>query len=354
MPDSATVTEVECLLGESQDLYHLALLHAGLLELAAQGKIALRFRAPARTEASLSQDSHTQLIARRAGKTRRIGVDLYDRANVWAEDLLRSSDVYFKRSYWPAAVAERAESNRILPLGLNYAGRHPQTPWAPARAVGGRLLAAFWKNRGQWRRELDRFRQFAASPVIPAFERNADVPAESAIIFQPRLWEPGSTDDNVEEINRLRVEIVRLLKKHLGRRFAGGLVPTPYAKAVAPDLVSGSPVSRPEYVRFSLRFAIGINSRGLHHSIPFKMGEYLAGSFCILSDPMRNELPQPLREGREYLLYRTAEECAAVCERLLQNPGEVKERRRAAWLYYNESVRPERLWGRRLEEAFTL
>lgn len=342
---------VECLLGSGQDLYHLAWLHTGLMGLEKQGHIRLRFRSPSPAERAYSDDGHTMLLVSREGRMRRIGIDLYDRNNRWEEGLLRASDVYFKRSYCAAEVSKRPEAAKIRRLGLNYAARCDFAPWRPAFAMGGRLMANLLSGTLPWRRALDRLRQFADSPVASAFEREPTV-AAAGILFQPRLWEPQSTDDNVDEVNGLRVGIVRLLRKEFGSRFAGGVLPTPYARSHYPDALSESPAARPEYVRFSLRYAIGINTRGLHYSNPFKIGEYLAGSFCLLSDPMRNELPEPLRQGLEYDLYTTPEECAAHCERLLSDPAEVRARREASWRYYRENVRAEALWGKRLAEAF--
>lgn len=353
MSAGSEIASVECLLGSGQDLYHLAWLHTGLMGLEKQGHIHLRFRSPSPAERAYSDDGHTMLLVSRECRTRRIGIDLYDRNNRWEESLLTASDVYFKRSYCLAEAAKRPEAARIFPLGLNYAARCDFSPWRPARALGVRLVSNLLSGALPWRRALDRFRQFADSPVASAFERPPAVAADG-ILFQPRLWEPESTDDNVEEVNGLRVGIVRLLAQEFGSRFSGGVLPTPYARSRYPDALSKAPSARPEYVRFSLRHAIGINTRGLHHSNPFKIGEYLAGSFCLLSDPMRNELPEPLRQGIEYDLYTTPEECAAHCERLLSNPGEIQERREASWRYYRDNVRAEALWAKRLAEALAI
>ena len=343
---------VECLLSGGQDLYHLALLHTGLIRLARAGVLALRFREPQGRERSWSDDAHTMLLCRSGKLTWKVAVDLYDRGNRWQEELLRDCDVYLKRSYCPKEVSLQREAAKIKALGLNYAARPAEAPWRSGLAAGWPWLKRFVAGPKDWRQEINRARQYLASPLDQEFERPPSRNAEATIVFQPRLWELGSTDDDVDAVNGLRVAIVRLLKKEFGRRFAGGLVPTPLARQRYPELLTPAPVERGAYVAFSLRNAIAINSRGLHDSIPFKMGEYLAGSFAILSDPMRYVLPEPLRAGIEYDLYRSAEECATHCERLLADPAELQHRREAAWGYYQKYVRAEALWGRRLQEVW--
>jgi hypothetical protein len=337
--------EVECLVGPGQDLYHLALLHAGLLELERGGEITLRFRSVRGHERALSRDAHTLLYCRQRGRELRVAVDLYDRANRWEEILLGACDVYFKRGYWTPEVERRPERPKIRRLGLNFAARAVRGSWRPAWAAG---LPGWWhytRNRGM-------LRQFWDSPAISRFERPPGRRAEAKIIFQPRLWDAGDTDDNTEEVNEMRVELVRTLRRNFGARFTGGLLPTALARRRYPEWLASGPVSREAYVRESLRHAIGINVRGLHFSNPFKLGEYLAGAFAVVSDPIRHELPTPLLAGRDFLEFLRPEQCAAHCERLLGDPEELIARRTAAWNYYRSQLAPAAMWRQRLQEAF--
>ena len=97
---------------------------------------------------------------------------------------------------------------------------------------------------------------------------------------------------------------------------------------------------------------IGIYTRGLHHSLAFKLGEYLASSKCIVTEPLRNELPSPLVPGKNYLEFSTPQECMQRCEQLLDDHDLANQMRRNNWEYYQREVRPDRHVLRCLERAF--
>lgn len=349
---------VECLLGGGQDLYHFSLLHGALVELEANRRIQLHFRHPRSDEKPLSDEGHSLIVCTQNGKSVKIGIDLYDRANHWSSELLSSCDRYYKRSFQTAEVSKLPPylAQRVRRLGLNYAVCSTtsrlrvlrESLWGTAVRFSDFSRSPPWR----WRDELDRFRQFWDTPQRTEFERQPEVPAREAIVFQPRLWEPGSTDDDVEKVNQLRVDLVRSLRREFGHRFAGGLVPTAFARNHYPDLLTAAPTHRKQYVRFSLAHAIGISTRGLHGSIPFKLPEYFAGSFCVLSDEIVNEIPEPLRQGIEIDTYKSADHCIALCVDLLSRPDLIRDRRMAAWEYYQKFIRADALWDRRIREAF--
>lgn len=73
----------------------------------------------------------------------------------------------------------------------------------------------------------------------------------------------------------------------------------------------------------------------------FKMAEYLAAGLCIVSQPLKHELPVPLIEGVNYLPFRTPEECVAQCRRLASHPSESAQMRAANLEYYRRWVAPK-------------
>ena len=94
------------------------------------------------------------------------------------------------------------------------------------------------------------------------------------------------------------------------------------------------------------KVGIGVYVRGLHHSLAFKMAEYLAAGLCIVSEPLVHELPVPLREGVNYLLFRSHDECLERCRWLLSHPAEAERMRWANRDYYRRWVEPEaHMWG---------
>ena len=171
------------------------------------------------------------------------------------------------------------------------------------------------------------------------------------ILFQTRVWEPEQTSENLEQVNDERAVLVRLLRKTFGPRFRGGLVPTPFARQRYPDVLLEEAYRRTDFIRMVKRNLIGVYTRGLHNSLAFKLPEYLAASMCIVSDPMLNQLPEPLVAGEHFLEFHDPDQCLAQCERLLSRPDEAREMRRRNHDYYEQWVAPAQHLQRCLERA---
>jgi hypothetical protein len=183
-------------------------------------------------------------------------------------------------------------------------------------------------------------REFLFLPDYRIFEQGPDVRVEPLVLFQTRVWEPEESSEDLAKINEERVAMIRMMRKAFGQRFRGGIVPTPFAREHFPDVLLQESYRRTDYIKMVQRFLIGIYTKGLHHSLAFKLPEYLAASMCLVSDPLRNKLPQPLVSGQHYLQFETADECLAQCEWLLSHPQEAMEMRRQNFAYYRNWIRP--------------
>jgi len=134
---------------------------------------------------------------------------------------------------------------------------------------------------------------------------------------------------------------VRALRRALGPRFSGGLVPTPLARERWPEWVSDAPTRRRAHMRWMQGAVVAVYTRGLHHSTAFKLPEYLAASRCIVAEPVRNALPRPLVPGEQLLEFSTPAECVARCVAVLDSAELQARLRRAAWEYWTAEGRPE-------------
>jgi hypothetical protein len=327
-----------------QDLYHASKVYTGLLGLARLDRIRLRM---------VRSDEHgldplVVALGVDAGETdRRVAVDLSDRSNSFNRDLLGRCDVYFKRSFHRPDVDALPEDlkGRILPFGLNYGCRGHGVTARALRALGPghpwHLLRMGLLEKERSRDYFNGLKQFLRLPAIEAYEMPPDEAAEPVVLFQTRLWEPGELSSAEQsEINEGRVALVRALRRAFGGRFWGGLVPTPYALRHFADAVTNRPTGRRAYVTQSRRAMVGVYTRGLHHSLAFKLPEYLASSKAVVADGLRNELPAPLREGVHYLGFRDPSECVEQCARLLDDPDRTASMRRANYRYYRAEVEP--------------
>ena len=259
-----------------------------------------------------------------------LAFDLRDQSCSICRDALEQADCYFKRSYYEPNLQalSKTQRSKILPFGLNCC----------LETCGSRTLVAklFLRNPACILRFRATLRTYLRLANVKIMERPFSIEPEQIIHFQTRVWQPEEVvGDDFREINETRVALVRSLRREFGARFKGGLVPTAFARVHYPDALS--------HVKSSRAALIGVYSRGLHHSLGFKLTEYLASSKCIVAEPLRNSLPVPLVEGTHYRKFTAVEECLALCDQLLANPRAAREMRAANWEYYSRYVRFDQL-----------
>jgi hypothetical protein len=322
--------------GPDHDLIHTSLLMTGFCALRRRGAIDLRYRWPRREEDRwLAGDPIVVCFDVTAPVSRRVAIDLRDGEGVsWP--IIDRVDVYLKRAFYPPELGglPPALARKVAPYGLNFGARSAESTLRLLRAIGVPLL-----RRGPT--GLQRLRQFLSTPAIAAFEQAPDAAVEHKVAFQTRLWTREEIPpEEVEPLNIGRVEMVRALRRAFGNRFVGGLVPTPFACARYPDEITPHPSRYAAYLALKKRCLVSVYTRGVEHSLAFKLGETLAASQCLVSMPLRYELPAPLVEGRNYLPFGTPEEAITACHRLLDNPILAQEMRRANHDYYVHEVEP--------------
>jgi hypothetical protein len=336
------MAQVTCYIDACQNLYAFSKLHTGVCLLAAGGEIDVRFAVPPRGRRFFCEEGLTAISIRAgSGEERLAAIDVYDRADVFGRELLECCDLYFKRSYYAAEIARLpvALQNKVVPFGMNYACR-TRGKYLPAIAgpVLGKLRRAVSGGPAAMK---DALLQVLMIPRYKLFELEPSVPLRPEIVFQTRVWtEADCSTEPIEPLNESRVALVRALRKSFPKHFRGGVIPTKLARERYPDALTTEPTRPAVYLTASRESLIGISTRGLHHSTPFKLPEYLAGSKCVVSEPVRNELPDALEEGRELVWFRGVDECLGKCEELLRRPERARELRRNTWKYYQEHVAP--------------
>lgn len=338
-------------LHDQTSLYNASKALAGLYGLAERGEATVRLTSCGFAD---PQPAVLQLVVHsdQQPEPRRIVIDLLDRSDIIDAAALPACDTYFKRSYFAADLIQlgqrlvnRNAMQRVRPWGLNFpcqAASSAVRRWLlAARCLARRTARAALRGAAAAFRAAQEVRQFTCLPQSAEFEVAEQQPLEPLVVFQTRLWEPHETaPDNADEVNRLRVDVVRALRRGLGRAFIGGLVATPLAQREFPEEVVAPAQSRmANYAAFSRRALIGVYSRGLHHSTAFKLPEYLAGSKVIVAEGLRNETPL-LEAGTHWIGFRDADECVQQCRELLSDPDRCAALRRAAGEYYRRYVEP--------------
>jgi len=354
---------------------HVLQIYAGLYDLQALGKIRLKL-----VRHFLSEVRHfkafTLLIQVKelySGQVRRICFDMVDSDRIASRDALVKCDVYFKRSFLKSSVdiLPLKLKDKVLPYGFYYPCISKNE-----KNVIKRLLFEFSIRYSESRSNIpqlkkifvqalkiinSRFRLRFLDKSLFGFTDDIEIPptqpAEQIILLQTRLWSPSevcATEDliKLDEMNRLRVNLVRVLKEKFGDRFVGGLIPTDFAKKHYPDHITTLSTNKQQYLKLIKRCLITIASTGLSNSIGSRFPEYLAASRCIISEPLGYEVPAPPDRYRNYIPFNTPQECVEACEFLLRNQRLASEMRWNNWEYYQKHVKPSALIANCLKRAF--
>jgi len=286
----------------------------------------------------------------------RLLYDLNDGYDNLAEDpdqlygpLLARYDICYKRSFSAALSARLTHGGKIRPLGLNYwvtipgSAAHLPAPLDPAREKLKKLI-----------RMLPITPHYNGWYTIESFEDEPRPEDPPHILFMARMWDVRGdsgwrlTDAKREErhfINEQRACTIRLCREAFGDQFFGGITPSRYAAEHYPDLVIADrkAVSRRAYLKRMKRSSICIATMGLHQSIGWKFAEYVAASKAIVTETLHYEVPGVFGENRNYLSFRTPEECVEAVARLVRDERLRRNLMQNNRNYYRRHVRPDRL-----------
>jgi hypothetical protein len=350
----------------SQDA-HLAQVYTGLAMLSRDKRITLDQKCVGWAGPDTSKPqylrnataTHAMLIV--DGSTR-IYYDTHDAPEV-DERAASLADLYFKRSYSQSTIPASLKE-KIQPLGLNYAVYSDDfdrfelrraladLPSAQARV---RLLAGVVARGFDLQAAAQGYRPTVTA--MHAAPRPWDVPR---VLFMARAWDPADQADREHEqreqrveINQTRARCVVLLRKEFGAAFTGGFKHTPYAIQQYRHVLLDDPslASKRTYLDLLASHPICVATTGLHGSIGWKFGEYVAFSKAIVSEQLLCSVPGHLTAGMHYLEFHTPEECVEAAVALFEDAELRHKMMNANSDYYNTYLRPDQMIARTLRQA---
>lgn len=257
------------------------------------------------------------------------------------KDYLKTCDRYFKRSY--SAGKNRAlteqEAAKLSPLGCSYHVVHPRADFLEERDVKTRLKNIYHRLRGQQNQGYftpDRFE------TIPEYKEK-----DLKILFFTRLWEqqdcPSVPEEELAYINQMRIDIIRGLLETYPSQARAGVSSTPLAQRLCPDLIlPRRDTVRNHYLDIMKAADICIGSMGLHESVGWKTGEYIAGAKAIVNETLHYEMTGDFAAGTHYLPFTDAASCLACVDSLMNDPQRVFEMKQHCRAYYERFLRPDR------------
>ena len=289
-----------------------------------------------------------------------IAFDMHDMSSVFDDHMLKNSDVYFKRSYFKNDVAllPLDLQGKVKPYGMNL----PTTSSSLSAKIFANAIKNFAINFPKAPRMAvhlvkqmkNPYHQFIGLPSLDDYLHSPYDEFNETVFFQTRLWEQEYVGkDNAQEINSMRVDLIRSLRKTFKDRYIGGLLPTTYAKKYYPDCITEKATDSKGYIKLLKSNLVGIYTRGLNHSIALKLPEYISASLCVVTDNIRNQVSGEFTEGINYLEFNDIDTCLSHCDKLISDKELALYMRRKNHRYYLDNIEPANKLLLCLEEAFS-
>ncbi|MBO1512353.1 glycosyltransferase family 1 protein [Metabacillus bambusae] len=349
------MSRISCYIKVGEVSLHLYQVIAGFILLERQGIIKLNIEIMKNTVQVQTPNNMVEVII---NNDIRIIYDLNDGYdNLLNEDenyldfmnkLLDRCDFYFKRSYSTKQNINLKHPNKIYPLGLNYMVTtsrniaHRPFPLDPVKEKVKKLI-----------RMLPFSEFYNGNYKLETFQ---DIPRKQSnpkILFMARLWEVTKEDfeknpkkgEERKYINQVRAECIRLCQKEFGEKFFGGVNASPFSLENYSDIVISDKkiTKRNNYLKKVKESTICISTMGLHESIGWKFGEYVAASKAIVSEQLHYELPGDFLEHKNYLSFNSPEQCVERIYSLLENENYRYQMMVDNFEYYHKYVRADRL-----------
>lgn len=252
-------------------------------------------------------------------------------------------DYYFKRSYVESKIADSFK-RKVFPLGLNYL-----------------LYSA----------EVDEFEKQRVSRFCPASSDQGfrhtvanihalpDSTREPKALFMTRAWDPLDNCERSYEkraermhLNETRARCIEVLREQFGHRFLGGFTHTDYAREHYGNLLLENELSSTEdYYKLLGDYPICVATTGLHGSIGWKVGEYVAFSKAIVSERLNHLVSGEFAQGRNYLEFDDPNRCVDEVERLFSDAALRDRIMNNNHDYYLKCLRPDSMIRRTLRIA---
>ena len=175
---------------------------------------------------------------------------------------------------------------------------------------------------------------------------------EYDIIFCTRLWSQKNTHFPVDELNETRIQSVISLRQSFHGNIMVGVTDSPLSRKMCKDLILPSKITyRKHYLGLMRKSCVCVATNGLHRSIGWRFGEYVASGKAIVSEPLCFSVPGDFHEKQNYLSFTSSKELIEQCDYLLSNPEKRREMEQSNINYYNCNLRPDVLIWNTLKQV---
>lgn len=351
--------KLKCELIVNSDVEHLRQIYAGFSALHRQGFLRLKQTIPhefLQNKSDADRWLNYKFFNAKVILNEKITV-IYD-AHDWNwidEEILSEADFYFKRSYDEKFVSQLKDGKKVFPLGLNYqVTNNERDEFQMQRSAfysGKDRIKAFIK--GLHLGSKSETEQLGNMESYPQF----DLPPK--ILFMARAWDPNLIENKtrkevVEQLNEIRAECVRRLRKEFGVNFFGGLAHEDYAVKHFKDclLPDGNLSNKRKYLKILKDCPICVTTVGLNDSNGWKLGEYVAFSKAIVTEPLQFKVTGDFRNEANYLEFITPQEVVKSAARLFEDKNLRSAMMMNNYRYYQSYLKPDSLILNSLSTVF--
>ena len=167
-------------------------------------------------------------------------------------------------------------------------------------------------------------------------------------MFSTRLWEKQN------ELNEFRISLARKLKNKFKKNIIIGVNDNTLSRKLCPDLILHKTVTqRHHFINLINRSLVCITSTGLHRSIGWRFGEFVAAGKAILSEPLHFAVPGNFQVGKNYLSFNSIDEVVDKCDDLLCNLDKIHTMEYENLYYYFHYLKPDILILNTLKQVFS-
>jgi hypothetical protein len=347
-------------------------IYAGFYELAAKGEARIKIWGKLNDKQIQSHHSFifwAYITHQESGRSKLLCFDMADWSSLGPEAIenIEQCDIYFKRGYSASQYVDLPPQlkTKIKPLGLLMPTFSPAEKNRLTRIFRSLLTTTSGSKKRLSYHDLKDplnisysyspiWRHFVHSHFLAASEwikkETTNSPRKPQIIYQTRIFR--DIRGKQIPINDERAELIRRLKREFGSSFIGGLIATEDARRLYPDCLTEHPSTRIAYRKLLHSSLIGISTKGTMDSNPVKLAEYLASGCCIVTEPLKHQLPKPLENSINLLEFSNADQCLEACTLLLENRDFAKQMSLNNIQYFKENVLPLPLIENLLAVAF--
>ncbi|MFI8417639.1 hypothetical protein ACQKDS_16195 [Serratia sp. NPDC078593] len=241
-------------------------------------------------------------------------------------------DFYFKRS---CSARLKNKYAKVFPLGLAY---ELAPDYSHSRVLRDGIKRLFGKG-------VIKHYDLECKPRI-------NTPAK--ILFITGLWDPQECSHpefaaEANAINACRLMTLDTLAEHYGSQATIGLGDTALTRRLGKKYVLDSATtSRKNFIQKIKSHDICIASTGLHGSIGWRFGEYVAASRAIVSETLNYIIPGDFSIGKNYLNYHDRQSLIASVDALIKDDEYRHAIMQNNYDYYQDFLRPDRMMLRTL------